>query len=243
MTEAVAADDERSVDDMLAEQVAYYRARSDEYDEWFLRRGRYDRGPDANACWFREVEEVRGALAAEFPVEQVLEFACGTGLWTERLASAAKHVTALDASAGVIALNRVRIDEAARAGRATCRVAYETADLFAWKPARRYDLIFFGFWLSHVPPLRFEAFWRLVASALAPGGRVFFVDNRASSSVARTRRGEVREVRTLNDGREFEIVKIFYEPRELAARLAGEGFTFEVHETGRHFIFGAGALS
>jgi demethylmenaquinone methyltransferase/2-methoxy-6-polyprenyl-1,4-benzoquinol methylase len=29
--------------DILEEQLAYYRARASEYDEWFLRKSRYDR--------------------------------------------------------------------------------------------------------------------------------------------------------------------------------------------------------
>ena len=40
-----------SQDDTLREQIAYYRARADEYDEWFLRRGRYDHGDAENARW------------------------------------------------------------------------------------------------------------------------------------------------------------------------------------------------
>ena len=34
----------------LREQVAYYRARAEEYDEWFLRLGRYDRGGQSAAA-------------------------------------------------------------------------------------------------------------------------------------------------------------------------------------------------
>ena len=37
-------------------------------------------------------------------------------------------------------------------------------------------MVFFGFFLSHVPPGRFEPFWGVVEGLLAPGGRVFFVD-------------------------------------------------------------------
>ena len=33
-----------SSDVLLAEQVAYYRARSAEYDQWWQRQGRFDRG-------------------------------------------------------------------------------------------------------------------------------------------------------------------------------------------------------
>jgi len=42
----------------------------------------------------------------------------------------------------------------------------------------RYDFVFFRFWLSHVPPSRFEQFWDQLRVTLAPGGTVFFVDNR-----------------------------------------------------------------
>lgn len=31
---------------LLHHQIAYYRARATEYDEWFYRQGRYDRGPE-----------------------------------------------------------------------------------------------------------------------------------------------------------------------------------------------------
>lgn len=31
-------------DSILREQIDYYRSRAAEYDEWFLRTGRYDRG-------------------------------------------------------------------------------------------------------------------------------------------------------------------------------------------------------
>jgi hypothetical protein len=40
-------------------------------------------------------------------------------------------------------------------------------------------VVFFGFWLSHVPLGLFEPFWSLVADCLEPGGRVFFVDDAA----------------------------------------------------------------
>src|SRR4051794_21578728 len=55
-------------------------------------------------------------------------------------------------------------------------VEYVQADLFSWTPPRgHFDLVFFGFWLSHVPDARFTAFWALVRGALAPGGAAFFL--------------------------------------------------------------------
>ena len=34
---------------LLREQLDYYRARAAEYDQWWLRQGRYDRGAALNA--------------------------------------------------------------------------------------------------------------------------------------------------------------------------------------------------
>jgi demethylmenaquinone methyltransferase/2-methoxy-6-polyprenyl-1,4-benzoquinol methylase len=224
-------------DAILAEQIAYYRERAGEYDEWFLRRGRYDQGPELNRQWFAEVAEVRQALERDAPYGRVLELACGTGWWTEQLARHATCITAVDASPEVVAINRRRVRSTA--------VSYEIADLFAWTPSAQYDLVFFGFWLSHVPAERFVAFWELVRGALAPGGRVFFIDSRyAQSSTARDQPLEgidaVTLSRRLNDGREYRIVKVFYAPDELAHRLRGLGWDVQTATTASYFLYGTG---
>ena len=45
--------------------------------------------------------------------------------------------------------------------------------------------------------------------------------------------------RRLNDGREFDIVKVFYEPADLERRLAALGWQRRVRASGRHFLYGA----
>src|SRR6185312_6072114 len=96
-------------DRLIEEQIAYYQARAAEYDEWFLRQGRYDHGPEMNARWFAEVEQVARALEAFAPAGDVLELASGTGLWTQRLVTTARSVTAVDSSPEVHAVNRERL--------------------------------------------------------------------------------------------------------------------------------------
>jgi ubiquinone/menaquinone biosynthesis C-methylase UbiE len=173
------------VDEVLLEgQLAYYRARAGEYDEWFLRTGRYDRGPEWNRRWFSELEQVRRELRVFGPAGEVLELACGTGLWTVELARHAASITAVDASPEVLEINRSRLREAG----SETPVRHVLADLFDWSPQKTYDVVFFGFWLSHVPPARFAAFWELVRSALGPGGRVFFVDSLGQEAPEEKRR-------------------------------------------------------
>ncbi len=67
---------------VLDEMMTYYRERANEYDEWFYRRGRYDRGSQSNALWFAEADEVFNALARFQMQGELLEIAPGTGIWT-----------------------------------------------------------------------------------------------------------------------------------------------------------------
>lgn len=52
----------QTIENIIKEQIVYYRARYDEYDEWFYRLNRYDRGYYFNRKWFQEVAIVKKAL-------------------------------------------------------------------------------------------------------------------------------------------------------------------------------------
>ena len=132
---------------LLTEQVAYYRALAPEYLD-----GLHD------LPGFAELEAALDRFAA---AGDVLELACGPGTWTPRLLRFAATVTAVDASPEMLAIARQRVGH-------DSRVRFLRADLFAWRPDRRYDVVVFGFWLSHVPLERFAAFWTLVDDSLAP---------------------------------------------------------------------------
>jgi demethylmenaquinone methyltransferase/2-methoxy-6-polyprenyl-1,4-benzoquinol methylase len=227
-------------DRLIEEQIAYYQARAGEYDEWFLRQGRYDHGPEMNARWFAEVEQVARALEAFAPTGDVLELASGTGLWTQRLVATAQTMTAVDSSPEVHAVNQERLGGAP--------VRYEVADLFRWQPDRQYDTIFFSFWLSHVPPERLESFWSLVRAALAPGGRVFFVDALyEETSTAKNHQLEGPDAhavtRRLNDGQEYRIVKVFYRPESLTEQLTAWGWRVRIERTPTYFYYGEATIA
>ncbi|MCY4465990.1 MAG: class I SAM-dependent methyltransferase [Chloroflexi bacterium] len=220
----------------LQQQIKYYRARAPEYDEWFYRTGRYDRGPAHTQQWQREVEIVRRQLHSRPRCEQILELAPGTGIWTQDLAQLGERVTALDASPEMIAINRAKL--------AADNVEYELCDLFQWQPQRQVDMVFFGFWLSHVPADKLSGFLQAVQAALKPGGRLFIVDSREpDQSNPRTGTQTIegdRQQRELKDGRQYEIVKIYYEPQALSAILREHGFDIEVQATANFFLYADG---
>lgn len=215
------------LDALLAEQVAYYRARAGEYDET-------TRPSSAGSA---ERAELIAALRAFAPRGSVLEFAPGTGQLTAELVRTAEHVTAVDSSPEMLAIaaERVRGHE----------VDLVVADLFSWRPPQRYDVVFFSAWLSHVPPQRFDAFWALVADCLAPGGRVFMIDETPVGEAGETRVADAIAPtvdRPLSTGERFRAVKVFYEPAALVARLARLGWEADATATangGRFFTLTA----
>jgi 2-polyprenyl-3-methyl-5-hydroxy-6-metoxy-1,4-benzoquinol methylase len=207
-------------DEVLADQVDYYRHRAGEYDVTA-----YGDVAVARVRIARLVEEMQ-------PSGKVLEIACGTGLWTEALARLADTVTAIDAAPEVIEIARARVRSA--------KVTFEVADVFSWTTSARFDVVFFSAWLSHVPTSRLEQFWQLVRRLLAAGGRVLFIDEHVDVREKEAHvagRDEVVE-RRLCDGEKFRIIKNFVDPQRLESRLREMGWDCEIRRDGSDWICG-----
>ena len=207
---------------LLDEQVSYYRALAADY----LGQGLDLPGGD----------ELTEALEAFRPTGSVLELACGPGTWTGQLLRHATDVTAVDASPEMLAIAAAQTREVGNE-----RLRFVQADLFTWTPDRRYDVVFIGFWLSHVPLERFDSFWSLVADGLNENGRVFLADDAyrtpdelvegPSSSTIRRR---------LDDGTSYRLVKVPHTPADLEGRLRRIGWNIKVTATSGPFYWGAG---
>ncbi len=207
-------------DPLLSEQLRYYRRRAAEYD--------------LTAYGDLEVarRRVERLISQMHPEGDVLEIACGTGMWTEALARTARNVTASDAAPEALQLARDRVTRT--------NVVFDVADIFCWEPGRRFDTIFFSAWLSHVPAARFEQFWYKLSTLLAPAGRVLFVDEHVdeASKEAYVAGTDEMITRTLRDGSRFQIVKNFVDPDRLIERLADLGWSSQIHRDGSDWIIG-----
>lgn len=203
--------------DLLEDQVAYYRARAAEYDATTM--------PDGDP-FATHADAVRAALRRFEPRGRVVEIAAGTGQWTSILAEFADELIVTDTSPEMLALNRARVGEAA--------LTYRVTDAFTLEPTHDFDVIVFGFFMSHVPPSRFEAFWRVVEGLVAPGGRVFFVDEGDHALweedwIDRSA-GVIR--RTLTDGTTHRAVKVLWQVDELGQALRALGWDASVTREG-----------
>jgi demethylmenaquinone methyltransferase/2-methoxy-6-polyprenyl-1,4-benzoquinol methylase len=206
--------------DLLATQQLYYELRAPDY-------GHVSRPSDRKSRGLLDSATVRDVVDRLKPWGDVLEIAAGSGAFTRELVHHARSLVCVDGSPRMLALNHDAVGDP--------DVEYVCDDIFDWTPPRRYDEVFFGFWLSHVPPTHFDRFWSLVGSCLAPGGRVVFVDEdeRGSRHEASRSEGDVPTARRrLSDGRTFDIVKVFWNPAELERRLAAAGWNATVPRLG-----------
>jgi demethylmenaquinone methyltransferase/2-methoxy-6-polyprenyl-1,4-benzoquinol methylase len=217
-----------------ADLLAYYEARAPEYDDWYLRRGRYERGPVHDAAWNAELD-IAGRWLDGLPIRgEIVELAAGTGWWSPLLATKGT-LSLYDGSAAPLERARERL--LAHGLRAHLHVR----DAWA-QPDRQVDALFTGFWLSHVPRDRLDPFLGIVRRWLKPGGTFAFIDSQLdpqSSAVDHPTPEDDRSVRRLDDGREFTIVKVYYQPDALVAALERAGFKgATVTTTGRFFLLG-----
>ncbi|MCP2324030.1 demethylmenaquinone methyltransferase/2-methoxy-6-polyprenyl-1,4-benzoquinol methylase [Hamadaea flava] len=205
-------------DDVVAEQVDYYRRRAAEYDATA-----YGDLAVARPRIARLVEQMR-------PAGRVLEIACGTGVWTEPLAAYADSLTAVDFAPEALAIARERVTSP--------NVTFVVADVFDWTSDAQFDVIFFSAWLSHVPPERFGAFWDSLRPMLADGGRVLFLDEHVDERGKESYLREGVVERRLSDGSTFRVVKHFVEPDAMTARLRELGWECDIQRDGDDWVLG-----
>ena len=194
----------------MTDLVSYYARRAQEYERIYAK-------PERQA----DLARLKARLASLVAGRCVLELACGTGWWTEVIAGHAAEVTALDANEEVLAIARAKRYPGAR-------VSFSAGDCYALPDhGRRHDALLAAFWWSHVPLGRLDEFLRGAERAVAPGALLVFLDNRyvEGSSTPLARRdaeGNSYQLRRLDDGSTYEVLKNFPGESELRA-AAGAG--------------------
>lgn len=194
---------------------SYYARRAREYERIYAK-------PERQA----DLVRLRHDLPRLFMGANVLEIACGTGYWTPLIAERAATVLAVDAAEAVLEIARSKAQ-----GQANVR--FEHANAYAlpdWKV--RFDACFAGFWWSHVPLARLDAFLTQLHARLAPQARIVFLDNRyvegSSTPLSRSdTEGNTYQLRRLDDGSMHEVLKNFPEPVSIARRLEKLGSSLD----------------
>jgi ubiquinone/menaquinone biosynthesis C-methylase UbiE len=222
----------------------YYEQRAEEYDEWYNRVGRYY-DPATNAAWHAQVAELGreaarfGGMLNRYPGMRALDLCCGTGKWTPffaRSLTETGQVIAFDYSPAMLAHARARLQEE-DAG-LLAKTAFVRGDAYFLPFAdQSFDLLFFGFWLSHVPHERVIPFFNEIKRVLKPGGNVLVFDSALRPGVP----GEEISRRPLKNGSVHSVLKINYTPLQLE-KLLGQVFPHSAaRQTYDFFLIGQAA--
>ena len=193
-------------DPILAE---YYQQRAGEYDEVYLKPERQG-----------DLARLKSLLPPLVAGRRVLEIAAGTGYWTQVIAPVAASVTATDLNPETLRVAAAR-DYGCAAPLLTEADAYRLADV-----PGDFDLVFCGFWWSHIPRADVARFLTGLGERVQPGTTLVILDNRyvpaSNHPISRTGPdGDTYQLRRLRDGRQYEVLKNFPGPEQLAADLAG----------------------
>jgi SAM-dependent methyltransferase len=182
----------------------YYSKRAREYEQI------YDR-PERQ----RELEWLRQRIPQVFRGRVVLEVACGTGYWTQFIARAARRVYAGDINESVLEIAREKPIPRGKAH-------FFRADAVSLEGAPDgCDAAFAGFWWSHVKKSGTAKFVANLAARLEPGSVVAILDNTwahgSSTPLSRIDEdGNTYQMRKLANGEQFEVLKNYPKPEELA---------------------------
>ena len=191
--------------------VKYYSERAKEYENIYLKPERKD-----------DLQKVTKILQDIFRNKSIIEIACGTGYWTERIAQTAKSIYAIDINDSVLEI----------AGSKTYpqnNVIFENADFYKLSPAQPYENLFGGFILSHIKLQEMNNFIKVISKFVIPGGTLILLDNNyvegsSTPILYADEAGNTYQKRKLKDGSEHIIVKNFL-TRNYLLKLLKNRFT------------------
>ena len=189
-----------------AETARYYSERATYYERVYQKPERQS-----------DLRKMEAFLTQAFAGRRVLEIACGTGWWTPFGALLARSWLATD-------LNQETIEIAKQKKLPPNKVDFKIVDAYSFAQLGdcSFDGAFAGCWWSHIPLQRLESWLNNLHARLEPGAKVILLDNSfvQTSNLPISRRDEVGntyQIRTLDDGSTYEVVKNF--PSSDEARL------------------------
>jgi SAM-dependent methyltransferase len=185
----------------------YYRERSPWYDLLY-------RTPE----WQDELGRLQRWVARRTAGRSVLEVAAGTGFWTAAAARRAEAIVAADYNAEPLAI-------AAKRGLGP-HVTFLAADAYALPTFDcAFEVGMAHLWWSHVDKRRERQFLFHFAARLRAGAELLMIDQRYSKNDSmpafrRDRAGNRYELRSLENGRVFQVIKNYPTPEQLRASMS-----------------------
>ncbi len=202
----------------------YYQNRAKEYDLV------YDKPERQN-----DLKKLHAYLKKAFEHKTVLEIACGTGYWTQTIAETCQMIHATDINSAVLEIAQSRNYN-------TPHVLFEQKDLWSFeRVAEHMDGLFGGFIWSHLLKKDLPRFLNMVKNLVAQNGVLVFIDNKyvegSNTPIARIDDySNTYQIRKLQNGAEYEVLKNFPTKTEMAILIAPFGLEMEWMELDYYWV-------
>lgn len=181
---------------MNTDIVSYYKDRAKEYEKLYSKPERQE-----------DLKSAATILQEIFADKQVLEIACGTGYWTEKIAATATSIFATD-------INESVIEIAKKKDFLSKQVSFGIADIYNFSDNNKFESLFGGFIWSHILLQDLDKFLLTVNSLVSAGGTVVFMDNNYVEGsnhpiTERDEHGNSFQTRKLEDNTTHLVLKNF----------------------------------
>jgi ubiquinone/menaquinone biosynthesis C-methylase UbiE len=189
---------------------AYYEARAQEYDDWYLGTNLYEQRDRPG--WEEELDRLREVIESLPPV-RTLDVACGTGFLTRHLRG---EVVGLDQSTSMIEVARRQTPDAELVVGDALALPFNDAS---------FDRVLTGHFYGHLEEPERNAF---IEEARRVARELVVVDSARTDQT----RPDGMDERILSDGTRWEVYKRWFRGEELADELGGG----EVLHEGEYFV-------
>jgi len=180
-----------------------------------------NRAPEYEQIYYRDNPERRQEIDDEVIFlkelctgKDVLDIACGTGYWTERISETAASIVASDISTEMI--------RQAQQKQYHCPVQFIRSNINQLPFAlSSFDIVVLGFWFSHHPRQDYDNLFKCISRPLKPDCPIWMIENNppAEGSVNNSHHIDIHgnnfKKRFLDNREEFVILKNYFKKDEL----------------------------
>ncbi len=196
---------------LITEMNRYYEARAPWHDQYMS----YTNNAELEALLAPIIADIVPYVANQ----DVVEIACGTGNWTQILATRARSVLATDGSAAMLAHARTKAYPRKN-------VTFTVADAYTLDAVdRTCSAAFAADWWSHIPKSKIAPFLQKLHEKLGRGASVLFLDMTYQdypefTAYRHDAEGNGITKRRLPNGQQFDVIKNFPTEHELRTHVA-----------------------
>lgn len=203
--------------------IKYYAERAGEYERVFEKPERQ-----------KDLQRMVAILHDLFFEKDILEIACGTGWFTQRLAQTAASILATDINEPVLEIARAK-------NYPEGKVQFQCDDILNPVVERQFDALFAGFIWSHIRLETLDNFVKQCLRWVKPGGLLVFVDNHfipESNTPIHQVDGDENtyQIRRLQNGTEHLVLKNFPTTAFLTQTLEKQASSVEVQQLGYYWM-------